>query len=728
MLVEDIEHGELSGYMGKVLRIDLSDQSVEAIDITGYLPEYMGGRMLATRLYLDEHVGKVPALSPENTVVYMTGAGCGTGLPASGRGVFVSICPQGTEQFTYSGMGGMFGAELKYAGYDGLIVVGKAPRHTYVLVEDSEVTFHDADEAGVWGEYTTDAIDKLRQLHGDRVQSMVIGPAGENLVRFASITNTADAAAAKAGFGAIFGSKNLKGISVRGTGTVKPASAEAVLACRKNPSNPAYAENPLKLSEFKSPFGLSMGSGGPDASLEGVKESRQTNCQGCSFACSFSYFDVPDILAGDRRHAMVCKCLDTQFMDFTHDCLIMNGSFHKSKEQAALPEDKGKWRWFFPDVVDPTTEDGKWLQEAYPGDLSQYWTFNPALGLHIPWLCNQYGLDKWDINIGLLPWISAMWQEGILNELDMGIPMDERGPITVEWVSEFLRKVTYREGIGDVFAEGTGRAARILGKEKFAEPVYHNRLNAVTGEQLDIPVSLEACWGWVSHWLGRGFQGCHNYEWLIFAFSWMFGARDGSNSHFSNWVDEVEQFKDDPYHSELFRDVIVRELDRNEMKDLVTSCDFRSPNPTWPDLEADLYSAATGIPVTQDDLMEEAAKSRLLERSVLIRSFGRTRDIEVEAIFPWLTWPDPFGNRADWNDFNDLVDAVYQAKGFDLATGWPYRSTYEKYGLGWLADEMEAEGKLPPEGGTPGYVRKTWDRPAKNCPVPTSYLRDGAII
>jgi Aldehyde:ferredoxin oxidoreductase len=111
-------------------------------------------------------------------------------------------------------------------------------------------------------------------------------------------------------------------------------------------------------------------------------------------------------------------------------------------------------------------------------------------------------------------------------------------------------------------------------------------------------------------------------------------------------------------------------------------------------MESEMYTAATGIEMTPEKLQEAAERSRLLFRAILIRDFGRTRDMEVGAIFPTMLYPDPMGETVEWDEWNDLVDLYYNRRGYDLESGWVKRDTFEKYGLGDVADSLGAIGKL----------------------------------
>ena len=124
--------------------------------------------------------------------------------------------------------------------------------------------------------------------------------------------------------------------------------------------------------------------------------------------------------------------------------------------------------------------------------------------------------------------------------------------------------------------------------------------------------------------------------------------------------------------------------------------------------DADFITKACNDVVRQppQELLAQADRARLLFRAILMRNYGRCRDMEVETVFPFMTYPDPAGDTVTWDEWNDWVDLYYKTIGFDLATGWPFRSTWEKAGLGDVADELDALGLVPPEGGTPGYVRR----------------------
>jgi len=224
----------LYGWKCKILRVDLTSERVKEIDSTKYVRKFIGGRGLAARIAWDEIPFGIDAFDPENRIIIMTGPLTGTLAPTSGgRITFAGIAPQAYPKphYTRSSMGGYWGAELKYAGYDGLIIVGKASNPIYLWIKDGEAEIRDGQK--LWGLDTFATQKKLMKEHGEDSQTICIGPAGENMVRIAAIHHGIESAAGQGGFGAVMGSKNLKAITVKGTEGVPIAKPrEFIRICR----------------------------------------------------------------------------------------------------------------------------------------------------------------------------------------------------------------------------------------------------------------------------------------------------------------------------------------------------------------------------------------------------------------------------------------------------------------------------------------------------------------
>ena len=411
---------------------------------------------------------------------------------------------------------------------------------------------------------------------------------------------------------------------------------------------------------------------------------------------------VEDPLNPEDKVAMVAKCLDAITANQQYDSHSAVGACIHSHRQ----EKFGSYKWMVPSQTDPDDPDLPPTLAKYPGDYMGLPRYGWAYSRLVNWLCNQYGLDKWDITVWYLTWLAMCQKEGLLDNLDFGRPVELSNP---DFIKEFIDNMVYRKTpLGNIFAEGMARAIRTLGKETYGDSIYHGRYNNVTGERLDIPVSLESGWGECSHWQGRGFQGCHKFEWLCVSLTDMQGSRDEiCGQHFHDWVENWEQYRDDPAHSPLFMEKVIRNNQLGELKDSLLTCEYKSPTPYWPEMEVELYRAATGLDaVTTDDLHLAAERGRLLERAIFMRNHTRTRDMEVEEIYPYLTYPDPFGEVMTWDEWNDAVDLYYETESWDRKTGWPYRSTWEHHGLADVAEEMEQLGKLPANDNSTHYVRK----------------------
>ena len=204
------------GWTGKILDVDLSKSRISDVDTAAYAGRFLGGRGIATRLYWERVLPETGALDPENLLILMSGPLTATGVPGASRFAVVSKSPMlRPDGFCYGNLGGFFGPYLKRAGYDGIIVSGRAERPCYISVREGKASVEDA--AFLWGMGTYQTGELLREEHGRQTRFVTTGPAGENLCRSATI-NTDHEGSATGGFGAVMGSKNLKAISVSGSG------------------------------------------------------------------------------------------------------------------------------------------------------------------------------------------------------------------------------------------------------------------------------------------------------------------------------------------------------------------------------------------------------------------------------------------------------------------------------------------------------------------------------
>ena len=675
----------LCGFEGKIARIDLTTGEISMVDTYKYVPKYVGGRMIINRIAYDELPAGVGPFDEANKFIYMTGPTTGTGIPAGGRSAACSIgCSNSPEQYTWGNIGGWFATELKYAGYDGLIIEGKAPKPSFIKIEDDEITIEDASE--LWGERVHRSQSLLEERYGHDFKSMVIGPAGENLVRLASITTGNDCVFAKGGFGAVWGSKNLKAITVRGSGIVAPADISKLEHLRATMNEPSMRPSPiLHLDAI----------GVPGIEFEAHYDRGNVSCSpGCNQHCNALLIDGVSAF-GPERQNHIEKCVSICAFDYRSDLPSPIGQFWPTLRNYCAPCKLLGRDFPAPDFDDPDFEG---QARVIKPDIYGFWATDYEGGTIVNDLCNEYGIDKWEIIVWFCTWLSACKKEGLLDELDLGCS-SEPDPMNQEFMKEFITNMVYRKGrIGNIFAEGMARAIRELGYDKYGESIYHGRFSQeLDGKRLDIPVSFEAAWGQSVHWQGRGYEGSvEKPTWLASCIINMTNSRDAQTvEHFHGIYDDYAAALADPYHSPELLGHIIHTQNYAEIKDSVMSCEWQSPDPRWPEMESLMYQAATGYDITPEELDEAAFRSKLLFRAILIRNHGRCRRQEIESIWRCMCIPDSWGEVADWRLFNEMVDLYYERRGWDLETGWPYRETYERYGLEDVADDMERLGLLP---------------------------------
>jgi len=216
------------GYAGKILHVDLSQgkSTVEEID-EAFCRKYIGGNGFGIRLLYDHAPPGIDPFDPENPLIFAIGPFAGTTAPTSGKHVIHTKSPlTGFQGEAVSS--GFWGPALKQAGYDSVVIKGRSEKPVYLFIDDGTIQFRDAKS--LWGKDALETLDLIREEIGDdNVRSASIGPGGENLVRYANITNDRHRQAGRTGVGAVMGSKNLKAVSVRGTGSVRVADMEGTL-------------------------------------------------------------------------------------------------------------------------------------------------------------------------------------------------------------------------------------------------------------------------------------------------------------------------------------------------------------------------------------------------------------------------------------------------------------------------------------------------------------------
>ncbi len=424
------------GWTGTVLRVNLTTRQVtkEALR-EEWARDFIGGRGLGARYLFAEVNPQVDPLSPDNKLIFATGPLTGTNASCGARYMVVTKGPL-TNTITTSNSGGHWGPELKAAGYDMIIVEGRAAAPSYLWIYDDQVEIRDAGD--LWGRTVWETEEHLRQELGvpDAIIAS-IGPAGERLVRFACIMNDLHRAAGRSGVGAVMGSKQLKAIAVRGTGGVRLADPKAFLEAhwamkvklRESPVTcqglPIYGTEVL-VNVINEHGALptrnhqqSVFEQAEEISGERLTETRlvaNKACFACTIACG-RVTTLPGAAAG-------------KYMVTTHP--------HNWKIAGEGPEYEAAWAMG---------------AECGVGDLDALIKAN--------WLCNALGMDA--ISFGAtVAAAMELYEKGALSLAQTGIPLTFG---SAEALIAMAEKTAYREGFGHELAEGSKRMT-----EKFGRP------------------------------------------------------------------------------------------------------------------------------------------------------------------------------------------------------------------------------------------------------------------
>ena len=424
------------GWVGKILRVDLTSGTIVKEDLNQqWALDYVGGRGLGAKYLYEDLDPTVDPFSPENEMIFATGPMTGTNASCGARYMVITKSPL-TGTITTSNSGGHWGPELKFAGYDMVILTGRASNPCYLWIYDDDVRIVPADH--LWGKtvWETEDIIKSETAVPDCIVA-AIGPAGENLVRFAAIINDRHRAAGRNGVGAVMGSKNLKAIAVRGTGGVRVASPEALMRStwemkKKLKASPVTGEGlavygtPILVNLINEPGGF------------------PTNNH------QMAQFDQAEGISGEKMTADRLVANKACFA-----CTIACGRV------THLPGDAA-------DKYMVTTHARNWRIKVEGPEFESIFAMGADCGvgdldalIKANWLCNDLGMDSISFG-GTLAAAMELYQKGVVTKKQTGMPLEfGSGDVLVA----MAEKTAYREGFGDELAEGGMRLT-----EKFGQP------------------------------------------------------------------------------------------------------------------------------------------------------------------------------------------------------------------------------------------------------------------
>ena len=432
----------MHGYAGRILHVDLTTGKTHTEKLnTDYAKKYIGGIGLGMRLWLDNSKPNLDPLTPENPLVLALGPISGTMFPTGGNGhAFVSKSPE-TFAIGEAVAHGTFGAELKRAGYDAIILTGKAEKPTYLWIDDDSTQLLDASH--LMGKSPAQTEETIKTELGDYyIRVAAIGSSGEKLSRIASIINEKTRAAGRTGLGAVMGSKNLKAIAVRGTHDIIPAKPDQFMDMvqdfherMKGPATKKYR------------------------TLGTTENVLVHNALYCMPTRNYNnaHFEEADKVSGE--------VLNEKYVAKIIGC---NSCAMRCEHEVVIPEGPYKG------TMTRMEYETLWAMGPYCG-ISRLDTVIKAMEL-----ANYYGMDA--ISAGVIVGFTMdCYENGILTKKDLdGI---EANFGNSEALIQLLEKMGKREGIGDILADGVRIAARKIGKgaDKLAQ---HIKGLEVTGYDL----------------------------------------------------------------------------------------------------------------------------------------------------------------------------------------------------------------------------------------------------
>lgn len=605
-----------------VLRVDLTKKKILTRPLDRELAAgFIGGRGVNSAMLYGEVQAGIDALSPDNRIIFGTGPLTGTLSPGSGRYTVTSKSPL-TGIHGDSNAGGFWGPELRFAGYDHLVVQGRSDKPVYLWINDGSVEIRDALRLRGKTTWETELMIK-EELEDPGVQIASIGPAGENLVRYACIINNLWRAAGRTGMGAVMGSKNLKAIAVRGTGDADVAKPDELVEYVRELNGLIMADAGYSLwSKYGTPGLINP------ANALGILVTENDRR---------STFEDADKISGETFCGEYAARSNACF-----NCPMHCGHFYAAEGENAV--------------------FGGGPQFAALANLgSRCCNSDLSSILKMNTICNQQGIDVCSAGVAL-SFSMECFERGIITRREtQGIGLGWGDSLSM---ISMLEKISGREGFGNVLAEGAWRASQIIGKDSYR---YAMTVKGADSPDYD-PRGLKG-WGLAYAVSTRG--GDHLRA--LPALELLDSPREyeklglpaaGDRFSYDNKAILVK------WHEEV-----------RAVADSLEICKFLTRTALLsPEYLVKLYELVTGTAITAGELLRAGERTVNIERMFCVREgISRRHDTLPER---YMKEPLPGGpGKGEVINIEKMLDEYYALRGWDAGTGIPTAGKLNELGL-----------------------------------------------
>lgn len=614
------------GFAGKILNVDLSERKIVKQPLeTEKIKEFVGGKGYAARLLWERTPPNFDSLDAQNIIILATGPLTGTLCPSTRMCVVTKSPLTGTFDDSY--VGGHFGHEMKFAGYDFLVISGKAEQPVYLWINDENVEIKDA--RWLWGKDTFETEERIKGKHKDRtIRVACIGPAGEKLVRYALVNIDLYRQAARGGIGAVMGSKNLKAVAVRGSNTIEL-------------KDPEYFEQ-LALEAYEAID--------TDESLYTMKRwgtgrsviFSSNQCLYPTKNYQEATFEGAESLSGESMERKIWVKRKACF-----NCPIHCGHLAVVKTS---------------DYTGTIVEGVEYETTAMLG--ADCGIDNLAAVTHANMLCDKLGLDTLSTG-AVVAWAMECFERGILTEKDTG-------GITLNFgnhkaMNKMILQIAKREGIGDLLAEGVKRASQKIGKGSDGFAMHVKGLE-LPGWAIRAAPSMGLAYATAD----RG--GCHQRAWPI---NYDLGSKTPDGKTLERYSPQGKAF--------------VTKHDQDLIAALysLVACDFAT-GAIGTARYINLLNAATGWTYTKEQFMETGERIWNLTRAFNIREGTRKEDDTLPPRIFEEPLPSGIakGKKLPKEDFEKMRREYYELRGWNVETGMPTCEKLKKLGLENVAKQL----------------------------------------